>query len=145
MPSPKVQLAIVLIGAVAAIIKLVLQHRAALEMKRAEKEAREELAREQAAAAERAARHARESAEREAEREQKEKLFAALQSQSARTLAILETELKVTQETSNRAFDLLKANTDATQELARGLSLTNERLNSIANGAGCRAVGGRPA
>jgi outer membrane PBP1 activator LpoA protein len=121
------------------VVRMMLQAKQSREMAAAKLLADAELAKLRQESEERAARHAKDAAERAAERDQKEKLFQALQDQSARTLAILETELKVTQETTNRAFDLLQKNTETTAELARGLALTNAKIDGLANGAGCRA------
>jgi molecular chaperone GrpE (heat shock protein) len=134
-------IALALISGVLAIAKLVFQTRALAAAKEADAVNQEKLAKLRADADERAARHAREAAERQTERDLNQKMFTAMQSQMAETLAILRTELRVTQETTSRAFDLLQKNTDATQELARGLTATNAKLDGIMNGAGCRVRG----
>ena len=138
------------IGGVLAILKMVISHRAMMELKKSEADARDKLASAQVASQERAARQAREASEREAERDQKEKLFHELQTQTARVLQVLEAELKSQQITNARAFELLERNTLATQKLAEAATSQSNEMRIIAGivaelkgGAGCRALPGR--
>lgn len=151
MPLPqgaKVTIILAVIGIAGTVLRMLLQARTTRQLtadNRAKEERLAELRREQD---ERQARHTREAAEREAERQQKEKLIAQLQAQTNQTLAILERELKVQQDTSRQAFEMLDRNTRAVESLAQtvasqasDLRLLTQQIAEIKGGAGCRSNG----
>lgn len=153
MMNYKGAIALAVVGGLIAIAKMILQHRANMELKAAEAKAREELAKEQAQAAERSARHASAAAERAQDREQTEKLIAELRSANEATLQFLKDQLKSQQEAGARRYDIIERNTATNEKLstacaaqAQELRVLVDRVGRIEGGAGCRAQGtGRPA
>ena len=154
-PSAKGAIALAVAGGLIAILKMILQARAAREAREAAEKAAAEVARLRREAEERLARHTRDeeerenaAAERKAEREQKEKLIAQLQASTSETLAILRNELMVRDAASQRSFEYLDRNTRATERLAETavasaaeLRALGEKVAHLQGGAGCRAPG----
>ena len=160
MMSPKWIVAGSTIAGLIAILKMVLQARAArqaaadklladAEVARLRREAEERVARHQREAEERA----KEADERKAERELRDKLFAENQASTARTLAFMESQLKASQEAGASRYSIIERNTATTEKLATAcatqaqeLRVMVDRVARLEGGAGCKApFGGKAA
>lgn len=148
----------VLLAAVAgliAILKMRVQHRQLMEVKKADDDKQKKLIEADQDKAERAARHAKEASEAQADREEKEKLINALKSQIDRSLTMLEEQGKARDEESVRQYEIADRNTRAVEKMAEAaaaqaasLQQMTVQLASLQAGGGCRAgsmQGGRPA
>lgn len=152
MTQAKGAIALAAVAGLIAILKMILQARAAREASDDKIKSDSEVAKLRREAEERGARHEREAEDREqeaeerkAEREQKEKLIVQLQESTRETLAILRNELAVRDLQSARSFEYLDRNTRATEKLAETavshaaeLRSIGEKIASIQGGAGCR-------
>ncbi len=158
-PATKGAIVLAAIGGLLTILKIVIQARAARQATADKVLADAEVARLRKEAEERSARHLREAEEREeereerkAEREQKEKLFQELQTSNEKTLQFMRDQLKAQQESGAKRYEIIERGNANIATLAAACAVQGQelrvmvdRIAKLEGGAGCRALGGRPA
>lgn len=141
--SPMQQGAAVLaiISSIGVLARMWLQHRQVMELRQREEDSRKAVSKMEQERQERITRQAREAEERKDDQRQKEILIAQLQSQTTKTLEIMERELKVQQEMGVRTHDLMDRNTRAVEKLveicasqAQDLRLLTNQMSELKGG-----------
>lgn len=146
-------LAVAVITGLIAVLKMIVQARAAREAREAAAKAASEVANLRREAEERLARHQREAEERQAEaierkaeREQRDKLLAELQAANKDTLDFMKAQLEAQQAAGANRYSIIERNTAVTEKLATAcatqaaeLRVMVDRVARLEGGAGCKA------